>query len=95
MYVCICKAVTDHTIREEIKKGADSVKAIVHKLRVGTVCAKCIEEVRELLLEVRLESRLDAGGELTGEGSLGFHGPHFFRLTPLSSIRPAFLHLFL
>jgi len=49
MYICICKAVTDHQIREAIQQGACTRKQLIECLSVGRDCGKCNADVRELL----------------------------------------------
>lgn len=51
MYVCICRAVTEHEIRDAIELGAHSMHALRHHLGVSTECGKCAAEVRRILKE--------------------------------------------
>lgn len=51
MYVCICRAVTEHEIRDAIELGAHSMLALRHQLGVSTECGKCAAEVRRILKE--------------------------------------------
>ncbi|MFA5632271.1 MAG: (2Fe-2S)-binding protein [Porticoccaceae bacterium] len=48
MYVCICKAVTEKQIRQEILKGACDYGELQLQLDVGTCCGQC----RDLTLEI-------------------------------------------
>lgn len=52
MYICICKAVTDHEIRECAENGACSLRDLERRLGVGTGCGKCRESVAALLENV-------------------------------------------
>lgn len=41
MYVCICKGVTDHKIRESVEGGARSWREVQTETGCGTQCGKC------------------------------------------------------
>ncbi|WP_163558301.1 (2Fe-2S)-binding protein [Halomonas sp. NO4] len=41
MYVCICKGVTDHKIRESVEGGARSWREVQGETGCGTQCGKC------------------------------------------------------
>ena len=41
MYVCICRAVTDSQIREEIGNGACSMRELRQRLGVASECGRC------------------------------------------------------
>lgn len=57
MYVCICRAVTDHQIREAVREGeCCSMRDLQRCLGVGTQCGRCARDARELLLETLSES---------------------------------------
>jgi len=61
MYVCVCKAVSDHAIRRAVADGADSFEELQARTGCTTCCGCCEAEARELL-EASLESeRLGAG----------------------------------
>ncbi len=49
MYVCICNAVTDHEVIEEINNGSSSMKALRRELNVGSNCGRCTSGVKDLL----------------------------------------------
>ncbi|WP_083918242.1 (2Fe-2S)-binding protein [Methylosarcina fibrata] len=49
MYVCVCKAVTDHQIRKAIDNGVRTRRQLHHCLGVGGECGKCNKQVKELL----------------------------------------------
>ncbi|WP_348757102.1 (2Fe-2S)-binding protein [Candidatus Methylocalor cossyra] len=49
MYVCVCKAVTERQVREAIRSGAGTRRAIAARLQVGTVCGRCHRDLGELL----------------------------------------------
>lgn len=51
MYVCLCRAVTDHQIRESVQNGAHDFRAVREELDVGTCCGRCVPEARELIDE--------------------------------------------
>ena len=49
MYVCICNAVTEKAISEEINNGITDVKTLIHKFDVQNGCAKCARELKEMI----------------------------------------------
>lgn len=49
MYICLCRAVTDHQIRESVEQGASSFREVREELDVGTCCGRCVPEARELI----------------------------------------------
>ncbi|MFP4244298.1 MAG: bacterioferritin-associated ferredoxin [Ectothiorhodospira sp.] len=53
MYVCLCRQVTDHRIREAIAEGADTLEALQDRLGVTLECGQCADQVADLLRETR------------------------------------------
>ncbi|PWV58511.1 (2Fe-2S)-binding protein [Plasticicumulans acidivorans] len=53
MYVCICKGVSDRTIRKAVADGADTMRALRHETGCCSQCGKCARAVSELLREER------------------------------------------
>lgn len=51
MIVCVCKSVSDRTIRASITEGADSFDELQFELGVATCCGKCEESVRDVLAQ--------------------------------------------
>lgn len=49
MIVCVCKSVSDRTIRASIADGTDSFDELQFELGVGTCCGRCVESVRDVL----------------------------------------------
>ena len=49
MYVCVCAAVSDKTIRRAIGAGACSLRALKDELGVAARCGCCIPELRRML----------------------------------------------
>ena len=50
MYVCLCRAVTDHEIRDAIEAGAVTAEDIAERCdEAGTVCLGCLPHIRQLL----------------------------------------------
>ena len=48
MYVCSCRGVTDHEIRDEIERGARDEHDIALRCGAGVDCGTCVDEVRRL-----------------------------------------------
>ncbi|PMR79024.1 (2Fe-2S)-binding protein [Halomonas urumqiensis] len=41
MYVCLCKGVSDHRIRQSVEEGARSWRDVQRETGCGTQCGKC------------------------------------------------------
>lgn len=51
MIVCVCKSVSDRTIRSSIAEGVDSFDELQFELGVGSCCGKCVESVRDVMMQ--------------------------------------------
>ena len=51
MYVCVCHAVTDREIREEVERGASSLFDVQCRLPVGSCCGRCEDAARQVISE--------------------------------------------
>lgn len=51
MYVCICRRVTDKTIRQCVRQGAGCAESVGKMCRAGTDCGNCLEQVEELVAD--------------------------------------------
>ncbi|RQH00548.1 (2Fe-2S)-binding protein [Paraburkholderia dinghuensis] len=51
MIVCVCKSVSDRTIRASIAEGTDSFDELQFELGVATCCGKCEESVRDVMAQ--------------------------------------------
>jgi len=49
MYVCICRGITDKTIRETICQGADRMRDLKNSLGVTEQCGICACHVKQIL----------------------------------------------
>ena len=49
MYVCLCKAVTDRKIIEQINGGASSYAEVRKALGVATQCGKCGKQAKTIV----------------------------------------------
>lgn len=56
MYICICHAVTDRSIREVVNRGARSLSDVQCELPVGSCCGRC-QETAEKVVEECLRAR--------------------------------------
>lgn len=54
MFVCVCHAITDRQIKQEIANGAQDLKDLENKFGVTTDCGKCKSCV-EALFEDQLQ----------------------------------------
>ena len=49
MYVCHCRAVTDHTIDRELDRGASSIEELAARCGAGAECGGCWPALEDLL----------------------------------------------
>jgi bacterioferritin-associated ferredoxin len=55
MYVCICHAITDKQIRNEVYQGAKCLKSLQKNLPVGTGCGTCVCTAQDVIDETLCE----------------------------------------
>jgi bacterioferritin-associated ferredoxin len=53
MYVCVCRAVTDHQIREAVQGGARTLKDLRRDLGITSECGRCARCAHDCLKEAR------------------------------------------
>ena len=51
MYVCLCKSVTDHEIREAVEEGALHVAHLAERCGLGTGCGRCQDTAQQVIAE--------------------------------------------
>ncbi|EDY86148.1 BFD-like (2Fe-2S) binding domain family [gamma proteobacterium HTCC5015] len=56
MYVCVCKGVTDHQIREAVEDGADSLRAVRLRLGVSSQCGCCASCAKSVIDECKSQA---------------------------------------
>lgn len=66
MYVCLCKGVTDRTIRRHAEAGARTVDEIGRRCGAGTSCGSCKPDIARLLVEAE-EARAEAEAQLAAK----------------------------
>lgn len=49
MYICVCHAVTETTIRQAVRKGAHNLQDISFQTGAGTQCGSCVRQAREII----------------------------------------------
>lgn len=49
MYICICHAITDGEIRQEVYKGAKCLKSLQKNIPVATGCGTCACSAKEVI----------------------------------------------
>ena len=49
MIICHCNAVSDHAIREAIRAGAASCRAVARRCGAGSFCGGCVPAIDALL----------------------------------------------
>ncbi|MGE4535265.1 MULTISPECIES: (2Fe-2S)-binding protein [Halomonas] len=64
MYVCICKGVSDHRIRQAVEEGARSWREVQAETGCGTQCGKCACVGKSLTREAVREELMAAAEDL-------------------------------
>lgn len=49
MYVCLCKAVTDKTIKQKVAEGLSTMRELKMCTGLGTQCGKCTCQAQHIL----------------------------------------------
>ena len=49
MYVCLCRGITDHDIKEAVAIGAECYREVREMLDLGTCCGRCAPEARMII----------------------------------------------
>ena len=68
VYICLCKAVTDHDIEAAVFAGAESLDQVQSQLPVSTGCGRCTRAA-QLVVDQALAKR--AGSDTVGSSGLG------------------------
>ena len=63
MYVCLCKGVTDRTVRETIRAGNHTAEDVARACGAGNGCGCCMQDIEELI-DDELMAEADSGGPL-------------------------------
>jgi bacterioferritin-associated ferredoxin len=63
MFICICHAVTDSTIRQAVRRGASSFRDLSFETGCGTQCGSCVSHAREVMNGALAELGLTASEE--------------------------------
>ena len=58
MYVCLCKGITDHQIRNAVEDGARNMHQMRNALGVSTQCGMCAGQVKSIMNESLKEEEL-------------------------------------
>ena len=69
MYVCVCLAVTDTTVREAIQSGCHNRPAVTRACRAGGDCGACHSMI-ETMIEDHLEKADASGQQLVPDSAL-------------------------
>ena len=51
MYVCLCRGVSDKTVKKAIDEGCLSVAAVRDCTGAASQCCKCVTDIREMIDE--------------------------------------------
>lgn len=61
MMVCLCKGVSDRTLRWHVQNGACTLREVMQACKAGTDCGTCVCQVREVIEQARAE--MDQGDD--------------------------------
>jgi len=59
MYVCLCKGVTDHQIRDAVANGNTTLADVSQQLGVATQCRRCTSLAQDIITESLHDEGLD------------------------------------
>jgi bacterioferritin-associated ferredoxin len=51
MYVCVCRAVTEHEVKATIDQGAKTVEAVTRSCCAGDDCGACHDFIEDMIEE--------------------------------------------
>ncbi|MFK4132375.1 (2Fe-2S)-binding protein [Pseudomonas luteola] len=51
MFICLCRAVSDRSIKSAIEQGCRSIKDIRSATGAASQCCKCVGEIQAILAE--------------------------------------------
>lgn len=57
MFVCVCNAVTDSQIIEELDNGASNMRDISRRLDVGRNCGQCCKTAKQVIKQYHQDNR--------------------------------------
>lgn len=60
MYVCICNAIRETTLREAARKCTGGVDAVYEALGKAPQCGQCLDEAAEILIDERRRCTIEA-----------------------------------
>lgn len=55
MLVCLCKGVSDKTVRWLVQNGSTCCKDVMAKCRAGTDCGTCVPHLKALIEQTKAE----------------------------------------
>ena len=64
MYVCLCKGISNRTIRSCVGEGARTVDDVGRRSGAGTACGTCKPDIEQLVRDESLRLRDAAGAEV-------------------------------
>ncbi len=59
MYICVCHAVSDKTIKQAVENGCCSYREIRDCLDVGKTCGRCVPDARAVINDTLIELAAD------------------------------------
>lgn len=51
MYVCVCKGITETSLRQAISQGISNSRQLAQQFQIGQECGQCCGQVKALLAE--------------------------------------------
>jgi bacterioferritin-associated ferredoxin len=56
MYICVCKGVTDHAIREAVSQGAERMRDLKANLGITEQCGICACHAKKVLEQALMQA---------------------------------------
>ena len=51
MYVCVCHAISDSTLRGSIRSGQGDLKSLMKSCGAGSDCGACVKDLKNIIKE--------------------------------------------
>lgn len=55
MYICLCKGITESTIREAVDQGASRMRDLKACLGISKQCGRCACDIKQILDQTKLQ----------------------------------------
>ncbi|MEN0065095.1 MAG: (2Fe-2S)-binding protein [Myxococcota bacterium] len=63
MILCLCEGTSDRQLREAVRDGCDTVRALAKRTGAGTHCGQCACDLKRIVAEARRHACAQAEAE--------------------------------